>query len=79
MLVLCRGGTPEGRKVVKWNVEDTFTWLRKQNAVYEDYLVSRGVVKFVVLVKHTNEILSIHRSCVLYIFMMAAIALFSAI
>ncbi|XP_045193105.1 mRNA (2'-O-methyladenosine-N(6)-)-methyltransferase-like [Mercenaria mercenaria] len=33
-----RGGTPEGRKVVKWNVEETFTWLRKQNAVYEDYL-----------------------------------------
>ncbi|KAL4235084.1 mRNA (2'-O-methyladenosine-N(6)-)-methyltransferase [Mactra antiquata] len=33
-----RGGTPEGRKVVKWNVEETFQWLRKQNAVYEDYL-----------------------------------------
>ncbi|WAR12142.1 CAPAM-like protein [Mya arenaria] len=39
------GGTPEGRKVVKWNVEDTFTWLRKQNAVYEDYLERLGHLK----------------------------------
>ncbi|KAH3775981.1 mRNA (2'-O-methyladenosine-N(6)-)-methyltransferase-like [Dreissena polymorpha] len=33
-----RGGTPEGRKVVKWNVEETVVWLRKPNAIYEDYL-----------------------------------------
>lgn len=37
-MIESRNGTPEGRKVVKWNVEETYTWLRKQNAVYEDYL-----------------------------------------
>ena len=46
-IFLCRNGTPEGRKVVKWNVEETYTWLRKQNAVYEDYIVS-GLCKPVV-------------------------------
>jgi len=30
---------PESRKIVKWNVEETFSWVRKQtNANYEDYL-----------------------------------------
>ena len=38
--MISRNGTSEGRKVVKWNVEETYTWLRKQNAVYEDYIVS---------------------------------------
>ncbi|XP_041375608.1 mRNA (2'-O-methyladenosine-N(6)-)-methyltransferase-like [Gigantopelta aegis] len=34
-----RNATPESRKVVKWHVEDTFSWLRKQNnPSYEDYL-----------------------------------------
>ena len=28
---------------MKWNVEETYTWLRKQNAVYEDYLVSGSI------------------------------------
>ncbi|KAL3859388.1 hypothetical protein ACJMK2_009611 [Sinanodonta woodiana] len=38
-MIESRSTTPEGRKMVKWNVEDTFTWLRKQhNAAYEDYL-----------------------------------------
>ena len=34
-----RNASPECRKVVKWNVEDTFAWVRKQmNASYDDYL-----------------------------------------
>ena len=38
--ILYRSTSSESRKVVKWNSEDTFTWLRKQNnASYEDYLV----------------------------------------
>ena len=27
-LMEVRGVSPEGRKIVKWNVEDTFSWLR---------------------------------------------------
>ncbi|XP_074645093.1 mRNA (2'-O-methyladenosine-N(6)-)-methyltransferase-like [Tubulanus polymorphus] len=38
-MVESRNSTPESRKIVKWNAEDTFIWLRKQsNASYEDYL-----------------------------------------
>ncbi|KAL5022155.1 hypothetical protein ScPMuIL_001310 [Solemya velum] len=41
-----RSTTPDSRKIVKWNVEDTFTWLRKQqNASYEDYLERLGHLK----------------------------------
>ena len=33
-----RGTSPEGRKVVKWNVEDTLAWLRRTvGASYEDF------------------------------------------
>jgi hypothetical protein len=36
--------------VVKWNVEDTFQWLRKRNnAGYEDYLVSSKREKEIML------------------------------
>lgn len=35
-----RNATPECRKVVKWNVEDTMNWLRKDlSASKEDYMV----------------------------------------
>ncbi|ESO96929.1 hypothetical protein LOTGIDRAFT_115378 [Lottia gigantea] len=38
-MIESRGVASESRKIVKWNVEDTFTWLRRQqNASYEDYL-----------------------------------------
>ncbi|GFO20659.1 phosphorylated ctd-interacting factor 1 [Plakobranchus ocellatus] len=38
-MIESRTASPEGRKVVKWNVEDTFKWLRKRhNASYDDYL-----------------------------------------
>ncbi|KAK3085841.1 hypothetical protein FSP39_009480 [Pinctada imbricata] len=38
-MIETRNASSDSRKVVKWNVEDTFTWLRKQqNASYEDYL-----------------------------------------
>ncbi|KAK6174693.1 hypothetical protein SNE40_017923 [Patella caerulea] len=38
-MIEARGSTSESRKVVKWNAEDTFTWLRRQqNASYEDFL-----------------------------------------
>lgn len=36
-----RKATPESRKIVTWQVEDTFKWLRKKTgASYDDYLVS---------------------------------------
>lgn len=36
-----RSASPDSRKVVKWNVEDTFSWLRKDHsASKEDYMVS---------------------------------------
>lgn len=39
-LIESRGVSPESRKMVKWNVEDTFNWLRRQaNASFDDYLV----------------------------------------
>jgi hypothetical protein len=35
-----RSASSDSRKIVKWNVEETITWLRKQvSASYEDYLV----------------------------------------
>lgn len=38
--VLCRSASPDSRKVVKWNVEDTFSWLRRDHsASKEDYMV----------------------------------------
>ena len=33
-----RGTNSESRKLVKWNVEDTFSWLRRTvGASYEDF------------------------------------------
>jgi len=40
-LIESRSASPDSRKVVKWNVEDTFSWLRKDHsASKEDYMVS---------------------------------------
>ena len=40
-LFFCRSASPDSRKVVKWNVEDTFSWLRRDHsASKEDYMVS---------------------------------------
>ncbi len=37
-LMEVRGVSPEGRKIVKWNVEDTFLWLRRTvGANYDDF------------------------------------------
>ncbi|KAK1901932.1 mRNA (2'-O-methyladenosine-N(6)-)-methyltransferase [Dissostichus eleginoides] len=37
-----RNASPESRKVVKWNAEDTMSWLRRDHsASKEDYMVSR--------------------------------------
>jgi len=37
-LMEVRGVSPEGRKIVKWNVEDTFSWLRRTvGANYDDF------------------------------------------
>ncbi|KAJ8302948.1 hypothetical protein KUTeg_019344, partial [Tegillarca granosa] len=45
-MIESRTSTPESRKIVKWNVEETFTWLRRQsNASYEDYLERLGHLK----------------------------------
>uniref|UniRef100_A0A6I8P8V4 Phosphorylated CTD interacting factor 1 n=1 Tax=Ornithorhynchus anatinus TaxID=9258 RepID=A0A6I8P8V4_ORNAN len=38
-LIESRSASPDSRKVVKWNVEDTFSWLRKDSsASKEDYM-----------------------------------------
>nr|KAG5712235.1 hypothetical protein BaRGS_014585 [Batillaria attramentaria] len=38
-MIESRNASSESRKVVKWNAEDTFQWLRKKNnASYDDYL-----------------------------------------
>lgn len=37
-MIESRNASPESRKVVKWNVEDAFSWLRRTvNATYEDH------------------------------------------
>jgi phosphorylated CTD-interacting factor 1 len=37
-MIETRGTTSEGRKIVKWNVEDTLQWLRRTvGASYEDF------------------------------------------
>ena len=37
-LMEVRGTNSESRKLVKWNVEDTFSWLRRTvGASYEDF------------------------------------------
>ena len=34
----CRNVSAESRKIVKWNVEDTFQWLRRTvGATYDDF------------------------------------------
>ncbi|KAH0619366.1 hypothetical protein JD844_019415 [Phrynosoma platyrhinos] len=41
-LIESRSASPDSRKVVKWNVEDTFSWLRRDHsASKEDYMVSQ--------------------------------------
>lgn len=48
MVFNCRSASSDSRKIVKWNVEDTITWLRKQGSPsYEDYLVSASVLNVV--------------------------------
>ncbi|UYV81185.1 PCIF1 [Cordylochernes scorpioides] len=38
-MIESRNASPESRKIVKWNVEDAFQWIRNSlNASYEDYL-----------------------------------------
>lgn len=38
-MIESRNASPESRKIVKWNVEDAFHWLRKTlNATYDDHL-----------------------------------------
>ncbi|XP_067935307.1 mRNA (2'-O-methyladenosine-N(6)-)-methyltransferase-like [Watersipora subatra] len=38
-IIESRNVTPESRKIVKWNVEDSFAWVRRQmNASYDDYM-----------------------------------------
>ncbi|XP_063419432.1 mRNA (2'-O-methyladenosine-N(6)-)-methyltransferase-like [Mytilus trossulus] len=38
-MIETRSATPDSRKIVKWNVEETFSWLRRPGgAAYDDYL-----------------------------------------
>lgn len=37
-MIESRNASPESRKVVKWNAEDTFQWLRRTvGATYDDF------------------------------------------
>lgn len=45
-MIESRGTSSESRKVVKWNADDIFNWLRKEhNATYDDYLHRLGHLK----------------------------------
>uniref|UniRef100_A0A8D1GAQ6 Phosphorylated CTD interacting factor 1 n=1 Tax=Sus scrofa TaxID=9823 RepID=A0A8D1GAQ6_PIG len=47
-LIESRSASPDSRKVVKWNVEDTFSWLRKDHsASKEDYMPTRALIRSV--------------------------------
>lgn len=51
-----RSASSDSRKIVKWNVEDTITWLRKQvSASYEDYLVRTVLNKILKLYVHIEQ------------------------
>jgi hypothetical protein len=46
ILFILRNATPESRKVVKWNVEETFQWLRRTvGATYDDFQDRLGHLK----------------------------------
>ena len=47
-LMEVRGVSPEGRKIVKWNVEDTFSWLR--------YVIIGNKTLWLRLKKYTKKI-----------------------
>uniref|UniRef100_F6XRK5 mRNA (2'-O-methyladenosine-N(6)-)-methyltransferase n=1 Tax=Monodelphis domestica TaxID=13616 RepID=F6XRK5_MONDO len=40
-LIESRSASPDSRKVVKWNVEDTFSWLRKDHSASKDDYMDR--------------------------------------
>ncbi|CAL1274281.1 unnamed protein product [Larinioides sclopetarius] len=45
-MVESRNISPESRKIVKWNAEDAFQWIRKTlNATFDDYLERLGHLK----------------------------------
>ena len=46
MCVISRNASSESRKVVKWNVEETFQWLRRTvGATYDDFQDRLGHLK----------------------------------
>ena len=48
-----RGVSPEGRKIVKWNVEDTFSWLRRTvGANYDDFQERLQHIKVLTFLQH---------------------------
>ena len=51
-----RGVSPEGRKIVKWNVEDTFSWLRRTvGANYDDFQERLQHIKVMLHIKDYFE------------------------
>jgi len=50
ILFILRNATPESRKVVKWNVEETFQWLRRTvGATYDDFQDRLGHLKVLII------------------------------
>lgn len=52
-----RNASPESRKVVKWNAEDTMNWLRRDHsASKEDYMVNLTNFKAANKVNHHHKL-----------------------
>jgi hypothetical protein len=50
MYFVLRNATSESRKVVKWNVEETFQWLRRTvGATYDDFQDRLGHLKVLIM------------------------------
>jgi hypothetical protein len=52
MHFVLRNATSESRKVVKWNVEETFQWLRRTvGATYDDFQDRLGHLKVLIMLQ----------------------------
>ena len=51
----CRNVSAESRKLVKWNVEDTFQWLRRTvGATYDDFQERLAHLKVTIVYRIEN-------------------------
>jgi hypothetical protein len=55
MCFVLRNATSESRKVVKWNVEETFQWLRRTvGATYDDFQDRLGHLKVLIMLQSSS-------------------------